>query len=132
MLGQHQGVVHFTIGQRRGIEVGGQQEPLYVVRIEPDTQRLVVGPRRALAVASAQRRGDQLAGRGRSATSTAKVRSMARAVPAQWDGARLTFARPEYGVAPGQSAVFYDGERLLGGGTITTTESAAMGEAEAA
>src|SRR5689334_23291212 len=50
VLGTHRGVVHFTVGQRRGIEVGGQKEPLYVVRIEPDEQKLVVGPRRALAV----------------------------------------------------------------------------------
>lgn len=51
---------------------------------------------------------------------------------AQWDGQRLTFAACEYGVAPGQSAVFYDGERLLGGGTITATMAAAMDEAVAA
>src|SRR5919106_3540560 len=50
VLGRHRGVVHFTVGQRRGIEVGGQREPLYVVRIEPEARRLVVGPRRALAV----------------------------------------------------------------------------------
>ncbi len=131
VLGRHQGVVHFTIGQRRGIEVGGQQEPLYVVRIEPETQRLVVGPRRALAIASASIAGlnwlaeDQI-------EVEAKVRSMARPVPAQWDGTRLTFATPEYGVAPGQSAVFYAGDRLLGGGTITATEAAAMDETVAA
>jgi len=131
VLGEHQGVVHFTIGQRRGIEVGGQKEPLYVVRIEPATQRLVVGPRRALAVASASIDGLNWLAEGQSAVH-AKVRSMAPAVPAQWDGERLTFARPEYGVAPGQSAVFYDGERLLGGGTITATDAAAIDEAVAA
>jgi len=131
VLGLHQGVVHFTIGQRRGIEVGGQKEALYVVRIEPETQRLVVGPRRALAVASASVDGlNWLAEDQRDVD--AKVRSMAPAVPAHWDGERLTFAAPEYGVAPGQSAVFYDGERLLGGGTITATEAAMMDEAVAA
>ena len=52
------------------------------------------------------------------------MRSLARPVPARWDGEWLTFAAPEYGVAPGQSAVFYDGERLLGGGTIAATEAA--------
>ncbi len=130
-LGEHQGVVHFTIGQRRGIEVGGQKEPLYVVRIEPETQRLVVGPRRALAVASASVEGiNWLAEDQRDVA--AKVRSMAPAVPALWDGQHLTFARPEYGVAPGQSAVFYDGERLLGGGTISTTQAATLDEAVAA
>jgi tRNA-specific 2-thiouridylase len=128
VLGAHQGVVHFTIGQRRGIEVGGQKEPLYVVRIEPDTRRLVVGPRAALAVASASVEGVNWLAEGQSEVH-AKVRSMAPAVPAHWDGRRLTFATPEYGVAPGQSAVFYDGERLLGGGTITATEAAAMDQA---
>ena len=62
----------------------------------------------------------------------AKVRSLARPVPGHWDGERLSFATPEYGVAPGQSAVFYDGERLLGGGTIIATEAAAMEAAVAA
>ncbi len=130
-LGQHEGVVHFTIGQRRGIEVGGQKEPLYVVRIEPDTQRLVVGPRRALAVGAATVAGLNWLAEDQVAVE-AKVRSMARAVPASWDGERLSFATPEYGVAPGQSAVFYDGERLLGGGTITATEAAVMNDAAAA
>jgi tRNA-uridine 2-sulfurtransferase len=130
-LGEHAGVVHFTIGQRRGIEIGGQKEPLYVVRIEPEAQRLVVGPRRALAVASASIAGLNWLAEDQSAVE-AKVRSMARAVPATWDGGRLTFATPEYGVAPGQSAVFYDGERLLGGGTIVATEAAALEEAAAA
>ncbi|MDQ3139104.1 MAG: tRNA 2-thiouridine(34) synthase MnmA [Pseudomonadota bacterium] len=126
-LGTHQGVVHFTIGQRRGIEVGGQQEPLYVVRIEPDTQRLVVGPRRALAVASATVAGLNWLAEDQRDVS-AKVRSMAAPVAARWDSGRLTFASPEYGVAPGQSAVFYDGERLLGGGTIVATEAAVQDE----
>ena len=131
VLGSHEGVVHFTIGQRRGIEVGGQPEPLYVVRINPDERKLVVGPRQALAVAAARVEGinwlaeDQLA-------VEAKVRSLARPVAGAWDGQRLTFANPEYGVAPGQSAVFYDGERLLGGGTIIETEGAMLEAAAAA
>lgn len=131
VLGEHQGVVHFTIGQRRGIEVGGQPEPLYVVRIEPEAQRLVVGPRRALAVAAARVEGINWLAEGQEQVE-AKVRSLARAVAGRWDGEKLTFASPEYGVAPGQSAVFYDGERLLGGGTIVATESAAIEEAVAA
>ncbi|MCL6684680.1 tRNA 2-thiouridine(34) synthase MnmA [Sphingomonas alba] len=131
VLGSHEGVVHFTIGQRRGIEVGGQPEPLYVVRIDPEQRQLVVGPRSALAVASALVEGINWLAEDQREVS-AKVRSLARPVDGSWDGERLTFANPEYGVAPGQSAVFYEGDRLLGGGTIVETEAAAMREAEAA
>src|SRR6195952_5222999 len=53
-LGEHRGLIHFTIGQRRGLEIGGSPEPLYVVRLDPAERRVVVGPRQALAVASAQ------------------------------------------------------------------------------
>ena len=130
-LGRHDGVVHFTIGQRRGIEIGGQPEPLYVVRIEPEQQRLVVGPRRALAVAAARVEGVNWLAEDQRKVE-AKVRSLARPVAGLWDGERLSFATPEYGVAPGQSAVLYDGERLLGGGTIVATEAAMMDSAAAA
>ncbi|MEO7787120.1 MAG: tRNA 2-thiouridine(34) synthase MnmA [Sphingomicrobium sp.] len=119
-LGRHAGVVHFTVGQRRGIEVGGQPEPLYVVRIEPDTQRLVVGPRAALAIAAARVEALNWIGRP-SATLSAKVRSLAQPVAARWDDGWLHFDSPQFGVSPGQSAVFYDGERVLGGGTIADT-----------
>ncbi|MBA3666350.1 MAG: tRNA 2-thiouridine(34) synthase MnmA [Sphingomonas sp.] len=125
VLGEHAGVVHFTIGQRRGIDVGGQAEALYVVRIEPATRRLVVGPRRALAVGAATVDAINWLAEDQCEIET-KVRSLARPVAALWDGERLAFDSPEYGVAPGQSAVFYDGERLLGGGTIVETEAAAL------
>ena len=131
VLGQHQGVVHFTIGQRRGIEIGGQKEPLYVVRIEPEERRLVVGPRRALAVAAARVEGVNWLAEDQMKVE-AKVRSLARPVAGCWDGGSLTFSTPEYGVAPGQSAVFYQGDRLLGGGTIVETEAAALDDAVAA
>ena len=55
-----------------------------------------------------------------------KVRSMARPVPARLDGTRLVFDQPEYGVAPGQAAVLYAGDRVLGGGWIAQTESAEL------
>ena len=131
VLGEHQGVVHFTIGQRRGIEIGGQPEPLYVVRIEPEERRLVVGPRRALAVAAARVDGLNWLAEGQAKVE-AKVRSLARPVAGTWDGEKLAFASPEFGVAPGQSAVFYSGERLLGGGTIVATEAAELEKAVAA
>ena len=130
VLGTHRGVVHFTVGQRRGIEVGGQKEPLYVVRIEPERARIVVGPRRALAV-EAMRVGEWNGiGEGQREVSV-KVRSAAPAVPAVREGEWVRFRSPEYGVAPGQAAVLYDGTRLLGGGWIAETQAVAL-EAAAA
>ena len=131
VLGTHRGVVHFTVGQRRGIEVGGQKEPLYVVRIEPETQRLVVGPRPALAVDAM--RIEQLNWIAEDQADVGvNVRSLAPAVRSSIDGDRVRFASPEFGVAPGQAAVFYDGTRLLGGGWIAETSSLAMSAMDAA
>ena len=124
-------MVHFTIGQRRGIEVGGQSEPLYVVRIEPDERRIVVGPRRALAVEAMRVSGWNWLGEEQREVSV-KVRSLANPVPATIDGEWLRFARPEYGVAPGQAAVAYDGTRMLGGGWIAETVSAERSPVDAA
>ena len=123
VIGEHRGVVHFTVGQRRGIEVGGQAEPLYVVRIEPDSRRLVVGPRRALGVEAMRVEGWNWIGEGQREVAV-KVRSLAPAVPATIAGDMIRFERPEFGVAPGQAAVAYDGSRLLGGGWIAETFSA--------
>ncbi len=123
VLGEHEGVVHFTIGQRRGLEIGGSAEPLYVVRIDPEMRRLVVGPRSALGVE--RMRIEELSWIGEEQSEvTVKVRSLAPAVPARISGEWVTFERPELGVAPGQAAVIYDGSRLLGGGWISQTAAA--------
>src|SRR5215208_4240666 len=131
VLGQHRGVVHFTVGQRRGIEIGGQREPLYVVRIEPEARRLVVGPRRALAVEAMRVTDWNWIGEEQREIGV-KVRSLAPAVPATSDGDWLRFAQPEYGVAPGQAAVAYNGTRLLGGGWIAETVVAEQSRVDAA
>jgi len=123
VIGQHKGFIHFTVGQRKGLDIGGQAEPLYVIRLEPETRRVVVGPRRALAVWGARILDINWIGRGHSGPLTAKVRSMAKPVPARLDGDRLRFDAPEYGVSPGQAAVFYAGERVLGGGWIEETQA---------
>ena len=121
VLGQHKGLIHYTVGQRKGLEVGGQPVPLYVIRLDPATQRVIVGPRAALAVQAARIiDSNWLTSIGNRAVM-AKVRSMSRPVAAQLDGEWLRFDVPEYGVAPGQAAVLYDGDRVLGGGWIEET-----------
>jgi len=124
VLGTHPGVIHFTVGQRRGIEIGGQKEPLYVVRIEPEARRLVVGPRRALAVDALRTNDWNWLGEGQRDVAV-KVRSLAPPIPATLEGDWIRFSQAEYGVAPGQAAVAYDGTRLLGGGWIAETGAAA-------
>lgn len=124
-LGRHRGIIHFTVGQRRGLEIGGTPEPLYVVRVDAAAKRVVVGPRAALAVGAARlERINPLGPLDRPLT--ARVRSMAKPVPARLAGDRLLFDAPEYGVSPGQAAVLYDGDRVLGGGWIAATEPAAI------
>ncbi|MFL6775155.1 MAG: tRNA 2-thiouridine(34) synthase MnmA [Sphingomicrobium sp.] len=131
VLGRHRGVVHFTVGQRRGIEIGGQKEPLYVVRIDPEQARIVVGPRRALAVNAMRVAEWNWLGEDQREVSV-KVRSLAPAVPAERDREWVRFAKPEFGVAPGQAAVLYDGTRLLGGGWIAETEAVRQSVLDAA
>jgi tRNA-specific 2-thiouridylase len=92
------------------------------VRIAPDAPRLVVGPRRALAV-EAMRVADWNWIGERQRDVEVKVRSLAPAVAARIADEWISFAEPEYGVAPGQAAVVYDGTRLLGGGWIAETVS---------
>jgi len=126
VLGMHKGLIHYTVGQRRGLEIGGLSEPLYVVRLDAAARRVIVGPRAALAVGAARLVDINWLGGDHAGPLTAKVRSMARPVPARLDGARLMFDVAEYGVAPGQAAVLYAGERVLGGGWIAETESAGV------
>jgi tRNA-specific 2-thiouridylase len=128
VLGHHRGIIHYTVGQRRGLDIGGQPEPLYVVSIDAATRRVIVGPKRALAVAGARLSGmNWLASQAdRDQSLMAKVRSMAKPVPARMEGEQLIFAEPEYGVAPGQAAVLYAGDRVIGGGWIKETERSVL------
>jgi tRNA-specific 2-thiouridylase len=132
VLGQHAGVIHYTVGQRRGLEIGGQPEPLYVTGIDAAARQVIVGPRRLLAVSAATLTDTNRIGPLPDAPLTAKVRSLAKPVPISLEGplgegaaTRIRFAAPEYGVAPGQAAVLYCGERVIGGGWIEATEAAA-------
>ena len=131
VLGAHKGVIHYTVGQRRGLEIGGQAEPLYVVGIDAARAQVLVGPRAMLAVGAARLGETNWIGALPSGESlTAKVRSLAKPVPVvlesdgqQGGDAVIRFLTSEYGVAPGQAAVLYAGERVVGGGWIEETEA---------
>jgi tRNA-specific 2-thiouridylase len=131
VLGEHRGVIHYTVGQRRGLEIGGQPEPLYVTGINAPARQVLVGPKRLLAVGAARIVETNRIGPIPDAPLTAKVRSLAKPVPIVLEGplgdgaeTRIRFLQPEYGVAPGQAAVIYAGERVIGGGWIEATEAA--------
>ncbi len=121
VLGTHTGLINFTVGQRKGLDIGGQPEPLYVTKLEPETRRVIVGPRAALAVSRLRIVEPNWLGAVQGRPLMTKVRSMAKPVPARLEGDWLTFETPEYGVAPGQAAVLYGGDRVLGGGWIEET-----------
>ncbi len=122
VVGEHRGTVDFTVGQRRGLNLGGRSEPLYVVAVDAPTRRVVVGPRAALAVGAVELTGANWLS-PTTGTVEVKVRSTAPANPAFLDRAasRIEFAAPEFGVAKGQAAVVYAGSRVIGGGTIVAT-----------
>jgi len=144
VLGRHEGVIRYTIGQRKGLGVGGRAgdevEPLYVVRIDPDARRVVVGPRAALARDVVRVRETNWIGPipgAQGVRALVKLRSAQPAAPAtvfaRPDGAAdVHLDEPQYGIAPGQAAVFYDGDRVLGGGWIARADSSAVGAGTAA
>ncbi len=129
LLGRHSGIIHYTIGQRRGLGIA-DAEPLYVVRLDPARKQVIVGPRDALkrhdiSVAGINWLGDvPLSGTPQRAY--ARIRStrppVEASVTGSGDGATVTIAAGEYGVSPGQACVLYDGTgpgaRVLGGGFI--------------
>jgi tRNA-specific 2-thiouridylase len=129
VLGRHSGIIHFTVGQRRGLGISAA-EPLFVVKIEAERRRVVVGPKssllnRRLYLGESNWLGEEELGL-EPADVFVKVRSTRAPVPAQiarWDGA-VTVHIPdgEYAISPGQACVFYErpgpGARVLGGGFI--------------
>ncbi len=144
-LGRHEGIVRFTIGQRKGLGIAAR-EPLYVIRIDADRREVIVGPREALEVREIALRdvnwiGDRpLDAYGpNGAEIHARVRSSRAPVPARVaarDGRVVVeLATGEQGVAPGQACVFYDGgdphARVLGGGTIERRRAAPSRQGEA-
>jgi len=137
-LGRHEGVLRYTVGQRRGLGLNDGGEPLFVVRIEAASKTLVVGPREALAARTIRLRNLNWLGDGafkalpeEGIAVRAKVRSTRASAPARLrplgDGeAEVELLDGESGVAPGQACALYDdatGERVLGGGIIRAAAS---------
>lgn len=145
LLGKHEGIIHFTIGQRKGIGIGGikgeskDAEPLFVVRLEPETHRVIVGPKEALLrkkvfVHELNWIGDLLLltqanefGTSADLPVAVKIRSIQEPLPARVtiypdQRAVIVLDAELSGISPGQAAVIYDGDRVLGGGFILKTE----------
>ncbi|TWB42675.1 tRNA 2-thiouridine(34) synthase MnmA [Nitrospirillum pindoramense] len=145
VLGRHDGVINYTVGQRKGLglggnatlaaEPGGDTDPLYVVRVDAASAQVVVGPRAALARTRVMVREVNWLGDAAPADGlpvTVKLRSAQPALSARLflegeatapgggaqGGAIVELDQPQFGVAPGQAAVFYRGDRVLGGGWI--------------
>ena len=121
-LGRHDGFWRFTPGQRRGLGLAAP-EPLYVLGARPSTNTVVVGPRESLARAKVSVRGRLYSETDRV---EAKLRYRSSAVPAHVEptarGFRLELDEPAYGVAPGQAAVLYDGDAVVGYGLIGASD----------
>ena len=144
VLGSHNGVIDYTIGQRRGLGIGGRKDaddsegPLYVVGIEADARRVIVGPQTALACSRVVlNEVSWVARSGPPAVGTkvlARLRNTAPALAASLSGhdgtmATVALDEPQFGISAGQAAVLYDAgapERVLGGGWITEAPSAGL------
>lgn len=130
VLGQHKGVIHYTIGQRRGLGIGGLEDPLYVVRLDVEARRVIVGPKEMLSTRIVPLReinwlGDAPFDSAEEWHVTVKVRSTrppreAVIRPLSATTATVELLTPEEGISPGQACVFYDpaSTRVLGGGWI--------------
>ncbi len=140
VLGRHSGITDYTIGQRRGLNVA-VGEPLFVVKLDPDNRRVIVGPREALLTARLTLEETNWLGNQATieeaardgAPVLARVRSTRQPSPARLalvdGGVQVVFDQGEEGVAPGQACVLYDpadDERVLGGGFIQSTEAVAV------
>ena len=134
VLGAHEGIQYFTVGQRRGLGLSGGP-PRFVIRLEPDTRQVVVGSEtdlyqdRLYADPVSWVSGAPPSG---TADVTVKIRYKFAEAPATvtavGDGALVRFREPQRAITPGQAAVFYQGETVLGGGPIAGHETAARAE----
>ena len=132
VVGGHQGIIHYTIGQRKGLGIGGgvseNNEPLYVIALKPEDNQVIVGPKEALARDTLYLKDcNWLLGEhdGQVLPVMVKFRSVMQPVTAQLTrddhSATVKLECPQYGIAPGQASVCYIKDRLIGGGWIEKT-----------
>jgi tRNA-specific 2-thiouridylase len=119
VVGRHRGAHRFTVGQRRGLEVGGAGEPLYVLGTDVDARTVTVGTRAELATSEVRLR-DVTLHREAAAVEAVKLRYRSPAVACTLHGDALQLAEPFAGVAPGQVAVLLKGDTVVGSGTISS------------
>jgi len=122
VVGTHKGYMHYTIGKRRGFVVNGAHDPHFVLSIKPETNQIVVGTKEKLEAREFEIRQINLFDDLTDFHAAVKVRYRTEAVPChvvlEGERAKVTLDAPVFGLAKGQIAAFYDGERLLGGGVI--------------
>jgi len=127
VVGEHKGYMHYTIGKRRGFSVKGAHDPHFVTKIIPHKNQIVVGKRDALECNRVVLHDLNMFIDAKQFTTTVKLRYRTKAVPCHVtieDGkAEVLLEEPVFGVAVGQAAVFYDENKLIGGGWISETES---------
>lgn len=122
VVGKHKGYMHYTIGKRKGFTVHGAHDPHFVVAIKPETNQIVVGPREALECHHVELERVNMFDKRKEFECEVKLRYRTTAVRCSvkidGDRASVELHEPVLGVASGQAGVFYDGEKLLGGGWI--------------
>ena len=126
VLGKHRGIIHYTIGQRKGLELGGGGTPLYVLEIDAARNRVVVGPREELYSRELAARDLNWIGisgpPAQPIRCSVQIRQRHKAAPAavsaEGDRLKAVFDEPQLSVTPGQAAVFYDGDAVLVSGAI--------------
>ena len=130
VLGTHPGIIHFTVGQRKGLGLSGNEEPIFVIALDAASKRVIVGPREALRVRtitlSAVNWLAPFAGECLVKVRSTREPVPARVTPLPEGGASVELLNGEDSVAPGQACVFYaeQGTRVLGGGWIVKTAAA--------
>ncbi|HVU72646.1 MAG TPA: tRNA 2-thiouridine(34) synthase MnmA [Mycobacteriales bacterium] len=124
VVGAHDGAYAFTVGQRRGVPLGGgTREPRYVLSIEPASRTVVVGSREELAVTSLTGTASTYEGPSRSCDVQLRAHAdpIAADVTVRGDELAIALHEPAFGIAPGQAVVLYDGDVVLGGAWISST-----------